>query len=1677
MSSKTLCGSRGIASVALIGLLFALRAPAAVVFTNDTIINSFDTNYDGKDIVVSNCTLTVDGPHGFLSLQVGPGGTLTHSYSSTGTVTTQHFVPNEAKTLTGTTPATLQYSGTLLSQTVTDSGGLITYVQDVDYVLLFPGDGTIQIARTESSLIPDGATVLVSYTVQASTAAGLSLNIDGNVQVAAGGAIDVTGQGYGGASGIGGGHSSPMYPLDGSGGGYGGFGGTSSSNAVGGVTYGLFDQPTYLGSGGGNGAGGLSTPGAPGGGMVRMTAGGSINVDGAIYANGLNATNDRAGGGSGGGIWLSAGSVSGAGIISANGGAGEPVHGGGGGGGRICILAGSITFSGSMSTYGGNGAQYGGAGTVYTKIASQTGLLLVDNGDRAGTNTMLTVGNSSDVLIRGNAGVLISNPWSVRNLTVASNSVVLGSTLSTLTINAVNLTVDAGAGIVADQMGYGPGSGPGPGGYFVSGSLYPCGGGAHGGYGGASSISNALGGVPYDQQLTPSQAGSGGGYNVNPTIAVSGYGGGVVSILVSGTLQLNGKVSVNGGPGTGMGGGGGAGGAVSIITAGSATFSGSGLISANGGNGAGSIGGGGGGGRISISAPFSTFTGTLTAYGGLGANIGGAGTVYISSLSKKQVIADNGGRMGTNSGIISDSYSDLIIRNGAVGVANSLATFASLFIGSNSWMAAYPLGGSYQGQVSLTINGNATIQAGGGINVDGLGASGGSGQGAGRYYVSGSTYYLGGAGYGGYGGANSPSYPVGGTVYGPTVNLAFSGSGGGQVLPNYIGGWGGGYVRLIVTGTLQMDGRISANGGNGSGLGGGGGSGGTVSLSPGTLTGAGAITANGGNGGAGNPNSGGGGGGRISISLFTNRFAGGISAYGGGWTNFGGAGTIYVRTNSASYAMLLVDNGGNRGTNTVLGYDVSSSSVDLTVSGGAVAVPSSIFFSLRNLQVRSNAMLVPYPSTSAQTLNLLNATVDPGGALSADGAGYLYAQGPGSGSGSSSGFRGGGGHGGFGALNPLGRGGAYDSIVSPNMPGSGGGNASGTTVPPFGGAGGGAWVLNVTGTLTVNGRLSANGKDGDVNSGGGSGGALSVTVSTLAGSGVISANGGAGNGSAGGGGGGRIAIVATSNPFTGPITANGGNGWVPGGAGTCYLRQRNAVTGQLFIDNAGLSGTNTPLSTSYALPSFPFNLTISGGASAVAMTPLPVLSNLTVSAGGQLTAITGQTNLVAAVLRNLTVSSNASISVAGRGYPQGQGPGAGASLASKGAGAGYGGAGGASGSGANGGVVYGSATHPIDRGSGGGTGALASIGGSDGGGALRLSVGGTLMLDGALRADGNLGLQDDSGGGSGGSIWISAHQISGGGAITANGGNGDLYGGGGAGGGRIAVYAPFNTFTGLVTTFAGAGANFGQDGTLYVSNNFLPFQVVSSSPSGIVSNVVSVIDLTLSEAVNSYTEGPSGFTLNTPNGPVPQADINAFASGVSTVRVIFPAQNTPGDYSFQVSSGIDSLLGQPLSQVYTGAFTIVLPIISGTVTDTNGQGIAGVLLQPSDVFSGATTDTNGNYSLGVPPDWNGAITPSFGASMFIPSFLSFTDVSASLTGQNFVMVPTIAPLLSSTVSGGNFNLIWGGLAGVTYQAYSSTNLVDWQPVGAPLPGTNGLMQLVTPLDDQPLQFFRIQASD
>lgn len=107
--------------------------------------------------------------------------------------------------------------------------------------------------------------------------------------------------------------------------------------------------------------------------------------------------------------------------------------------------------------------------------------------------------------------------------------------------------------------------------------------------------------------------------------------------------------------------------------------------------------------------------------------------------------------------------------------------------------------------------------------------------------------------------------------------------------------------------------------------------------------------------------------------------------------------------------------------------------------------------------------------------------------------------------------------------------------ILPAIGGSGGGGGGGTSkfVGGGGGGGGGAIVIASTGTITVNGTISANGGTGATPSsgqsyysggGGGSGGSIRLIANTIAGNGTITSNGGGGGDSASCGRGGTGAV-------------------------------------------------------------------------------------------------------------------------------------------------------------------------------------------------------------------------------------------------------------------------------------------------------------------------------------------------------------------------------------------------------------------------------------------------------------------------------------------------------------------------------------------------------------------------
>ncbi|MFH1631546.1 MAG: hypothetical protein ABIA47_00785 [bacterium] len=170
-------------------------------------------------------------------------------------------------------------------------------------------------------------------------------------------------------------------------------------------------------------------------------------------------------------------------------------------------------------------------------------------------------------------------------------------------------------------------------------------------------------------------------------------------------------------------------------------------------------------------------------------------------------------------------------------------------------------------------------------------------------------------------------------------------------------------------------------------------------------------------------------------------------------------------------------------------------------------------------------------------------------------------------------------------------------------------------------------------------------------------------------------------------------------------------------------------------------------------------------------------------------------------------------------------------------GAGYGGDGGAPNTGTLlPGEFYSTSLTPLLFGSSGGSaGYLAAMGGT-GGGIVRINVTNTLINDGIVSANGGDGgwiTSDDTdrapGGGSGGSVYVTAGRIDGSGSFQAHGGGGEddpAYDGGGGAGGRIYITHDSNdstfSFSGTsVVANGGLGpddATDGAKGTAYVKN-------------------------------------------------------------------------------------------------------------------------------------------------------------------------------------------------------------------------------------------------------------------
>lgn len=371
------------------------------------------------------------------------------------------------------------------------------------------------------------------------------------------------------------------------------------------------------------------------------------------------------------------------------------------------------------------------------------------------------------------------------------------------------------------------------------------------------------------------------------------------------------------------------------------------------------------------------------------------------------------------------------------------------------------------------------------------------------------------------------------------------------------------------------------------------------------------------------------------------------------------------------------------------------------------------------------------------------------------------------------------------------------------------------------------------------------------------------------------------------------------------------------------------------------------------------------------------------------------TGLDLSVTEEVIIDDSSLVLADGLGYGSNSGPGAGVE-GDGGGGGGYGGSG-ANGSTAEGGGVYGSLTEPVDFGSGGGRSPVFNTAGGVGGGAIRLTVDGTLLVDGSVTANGQAPTYAAAGGGSGGSVWLTVGTLAGEGMISADGGDGasgqpHIWGGGG-GGGRIAVYYGTDTFTGTLSASGGrngSGGGWGGAGTIFLAGAEAAPSVSSDTrPTGFVPTLVDHMDVVFTRAIDPSTFADDDIDLRGPSGAVPVTGIALVdeVAGWQTYRASFPSQETNGIYHFSIGPNItgtngllidqdhDGVGGEPGEDVFYGTFTI----------DTVGPRITRHM--PSGDNAGTVESVDVWFSEAIDPD-------------------SFTVADVSISGPSGAITPT-----------------------------------------------------------------------
>ncbi len=1002
-----------------------------------------------------------------------------------------------------------------------------------------------------------------------------------------------------------------------------------------------------------------------------------------------------------------------------------------------------------------------------------------------------------------------------------------------LYLKATSLVVDATSTLTTSEKGYPQATGPGAGASHTS-RYAGGGGGSHGGEG--SNGQYTEGGAGYGSVVNPAHMGSGGGYTTYRVYS-GGIGGGIILLDINGTLTISGSIQANGqtapnGGSYSMCGGGGAGGTINI-TAG--TFDGSGNLSADGGSRMSTYtGGGGSGGRIAVQCSATTFSGTYSSAGGSGYyQYAGAGTIYLNNNGTTSLTIKNNttaGREPTN--ITADIPSDIdsySIQNATANLVAGVVITGNLAFNGN--MTLYN-NGSITPPLFTTAGSSNQLynNASGSVVLNSFDCANLYFKNDGQLTVqdkhlqinSSTTFVL--------------PHVLTETDYDLTVN-----SGGTFVMQtNQVQD----FVNVIVNdgGTITHQANNTTAEGQMYNI--------NIHTTEDFIVNAGATVSASNKGYAANNGPG------TGTSSGSKYAGGGGGAYGGDGSNGryteGGAGY-----GSVVNPVHLGSAGGSTTYTSYLG-GAGGGAVFLTIDG-TLAVLGTIQVNGQTAPTGGGSYSMCGGGGSGGTINITAIEFEGSGTLSANGGSRLST------------YYGGGGGGGRIAVQCTTNSytGTYFAV-------------GGDGYDQYGGAG--TIYINNNGTknLIIRNNTSAARElttitsdiPSDVDY-------ITFTNTTIQLNSGVQING-------------ELAINGYVNLYSNTsitpslFTISGSSNQIYNNASGSivfasfdYSNLYFKNDGQITVQDKHLQiNSSTTFVLTHVLTESDYDLTVnSGGTFLSQINQQQDFVNVTVNSGGTITHQANNTtaegqmyNINIHTTEDFIVNAGATVSASSKGYAANNGPGTGTSSGSKYAGGGGGAYGGDGSNGryTEGGAGYGSVVNPVNLGSAGGSTTYTSYLGGAGGGAVFLTIDGTLAVLGTIQANGQTAPTGGGsysmcgGGGSGGTINITAIEFEGSGTLSANGGSRlSTYYGGGGGGGRIAVQCTTNSYTGSYFAVGGGGYyQYGGAGTIYLNNNSVTSILIKNNTSAareltaIFSDIPSDIDyITIENATVELAQG------------------------------------------------------------------------------------------------------------------------------------------------------------------------------------------------------------------------------